>query len=110
MHQTNIDRLYYTSLPANPTTRAADEHYFTVDNELVYVHFYSDTGPNNMAHVYRFAAILSAKLNHPQLAKKKLILYTSLQQDKRANAAYMLCCYMVQSFYPLYLQFTRRWD
>jgi hypothetical protein len=39
--------------PASPEDSDAQYHYFTVDDELVYMSFYEDWGPLNIAMVYR---------------------------------------------------------
>jgi len=88
------DRLYLTSF-ANQPPKSDSVHYFSVDQELAYIHFYSDFGPNNLCHVIRFIAIMNSKLQHPQLANKKLVLWSSLANDKRANATYLMCMYMM---------------
>jgi len=89
------DRLYLTCLPGQPP-KSDSIHYFTVDQELAYIHFYSDFGPNNLCHVVRFISMLNQKLQHPQLANKKIALYSSTANDKRANATYLMCMYMVR--------------
>ncbi|KAJ1551937.1 Dual specificity protein phosphatase cdc14a, partial [Cladochytrium tenue] len=62
---------------------------------LVYVSFYADFGPNNLAHVIRFCELMQAKFRNPNLMSKKICLYSSFESDKRANAAFLMCCYML---------------
>ncbi|KAJ3072920.1 Dual specificity protein phosphatase cdc14a [Podochytrium sp. JEL0797] len=88
------DRLYYTWLTQAPQ-QTQSVHYFSVDNTLVYINFYSDFGPNSLAHVIRFCEIMREKLNNPLLKSKKICLYSSSESDKRANAAFFMCAYML---------------
>lgn len=88
-------RLYFTSFNGEAPQRSNDMHYFSVDQQLVYCHFYNDFGPNNLAHVWRFNAMLKNKLASPELAGKKICLYTNMANDKRANGAFMLCAFMM---------------
>jgi hypothetical protein len=56
------DRLYFTWLPAVPT-QTDRVHFFAVDDKLVYAPFFSDFGPNSLAHVSRFCEMVKEKLN-----------------------------------------------
>lgn len=55
------DRLYYTSLAYHPH-QYPDVHFFSIDQILVYINFYSDFGPNNLAQVFRFCEMLVEKM------------------------------------------------
>ena len=55
------DRLYFTPLPYHPP-QFPDVHFFCIDHVLIYVNFYADFGPNNLAQVFRFCEILQEKL------------------------------------------------
>ncbi|KAJ8328320.1 cell division control protein 14 [Batrachochytrium dendrobatidis] len=88
------DRLYFTNLTFAPTQHA-DIHFFTIDQVLVYVNFYSDFGPNNLSHVMRFCEVLQGKFRDPATSNKKICLYSSMDNDKRANAVFLICAYMV---------------
>ncbi|RUS28105.1 Cdc14-related protein phosphatase Clp1/Flp1 [Jimgerdemannia flammicorona] len=92
----HLDRLYFTSL-ANPPTKPETEsyHYFSVDSYLVYVSFFSDFGPMNIAHVYRFCLIVHQKLESKQLARKKIVFYSAIDNQKRTNAAFLMAAYMM---------------
>jgi len=94
MYEFIQDRLYLTALSTQPPKNES-MHFFTVDQELAYIHFYSDFGPNNLSHVIRFCSILNSKMNNPQLANKKIVLYSSTANDKRSNATYLMCMYML---------------
>ncbi|KAJ3368444.1 Dual specificity protein phosphatase cdc14a [Allomyces arbusculus] len=91
-------RLYFTSSPQDLSARNAsspDAHYFTIDHVLVYMPFCADFGPPNMAHLYRFLVMLDRKLKDPSLASKRIVLYSSTDHDKRANAAYLISAFMM---------------
>ncbi|ORY36718.1 phosphatases II [Rhizoclosmatium globosum] len=79
------DRLYYTWVSQAPQ-QTQNVHYFTIDNTLIYINFYSDFGPNSLAHVIRFCEMMREKFNNPSLKTKKICLYSSSESDKRANA------------------------
>ncbi|KAL7747344.1 cell division control protein 14 [Sorochytrium milnesiophthora] len=90
------DRLYFTWSNQNLAARNAQStnaHFFTVDNTLVYLPFFADFGPLNAAHVYRFIAMVRNKMMDASLHKKKLVLYSSMDSGKRANAAYLMAAY-----------------
>ncbi|KAJ3034992.1 Dual specificity protein phosphatase cdc14a [Rhizophlyctis rosea] len=88
------DKLYFTSLPSAPPS-FPNIHFFSVDSTLVYVNFYSDFGPSNIAHVVRFCDMLGEKFLNSLTANKKICLYSSLESDKRANSAFLMCAYML---------------
>ncbi|KAI9341203.1 dual specificity protein phosphatase [Obelidium mucronatum] len=88
------DKLYYTWVTQAPQ-QTQTIHYFTIDNTLIYINFYSDFGPNSLAHVLRFCEMMKDKFNNPNLKNKKICLYSSSESDKRANAAFLMCTYML---------------
>lgn len=88
------ERLYWLSLQTAPKD-AANTHYFSIDNELIYEPFYADFGPLNIAKVHRYCGILEAKLADPTLADKRIIHYCSHDPKKRANAACLIGAYQV---------------
>lgn len=75
---------------SNPNT-----HYFSIDNELVYENFYSDFGPLNLAVLYRYCQKVNKKLKGIALSKKKLVHYTTMDSEKRVNAAFLIGSYAV---------------
>lgn len=93
------DRVYlgaYTHPPKDTDSTV----YFTVDDALPYNPFHLDFGPLNAGHLYRFAVAL-----HEILAEnedKAVMFYSYPDPRYRANAACLLCCYMVliQSWPP----------
>src|SRR4051812_14618253 len=72
----------------------AQVHYFTVDHEFVYIPFNADFGPLNFANVVLFNRLMAGKMEH--VRNKKICIYTQYDDRKRANAAFMLCCFMVR--------------
>ncbi|KAI9222056.1 dual specificity protein phosphatase [Blastocladiella britannica] len=72
-----------------------DTFYFTIDNMFVYIPFFADFGPLNMSHLYRFICLLDANLKEAQANGKRVVFYSSTNADKRANAAYLISCYMM---------------
>ncbi|XP_069794104.1 dual specificity protein phosphatase CDC14AB isoform X4 [Narcine bancroftii] len=83
------DRLYFATLKNKPKS-TVNTHYFCTDEELVYENFYADFGPLNLAQLYRYCCKLNKKLKSFTLSRKKIIHYTSFDQQKRANAAYLI--------------------
>ncbi|KAJ3108667.1 Dual specificity protein phosphatase cdc14a [Phlyctochytrium planicorne] len=88
------NKLYFTSLSQTPP-QYPTVHFFTIDHILVYINFYSDFGPSNLSHVVRFCEVVKEKFKNPLLQGKKLCLYSSMDSDKRANAAFLICAYMM---------------
>lgn len=78
-------------------------HYFSIDNELVYENFYADFGPLNLAMLYRYCQKVNKKLKGIALSKKKLVHYTTMDSEKRVNAAFLMGSYAVTNFF-LYLE------
>ncbi|CAI5776656.1 specificity phosphatase CDC14A isoform X3 [Podarcis lilfordi] len=90
------DRLYFATLRNRPRS-TVNTHYFCTDEELVYENFYADFGPLNVALVHRFCCKLNKKLKSFSLSRKKIVYYTSFDQRKRANAAFLIGAYAVIS-------------
>ncbi|XP_061489814.1 dual specificity protein phosphatase CDC14A isoform X2 [Rhineura floridana] len=88
------DRLYFATLRNRPKS-TVNTHYFCTDEELVYENFYADFGPLNLALVYRLCCKLNKKLKSFSLSRKKIVYYTSFDQRKRANAAFLMGAYAV---------------
>ncbi|NWX43567.1 CC14A phosphatase, partial [Steatornis caripensis] len=88
------DRLYFAALRDKPKN-TANTHYFCTDEELVYENFYGDFGPLNLAMLYRYCCKLNKKLKYFSLSRKKIVYYTSFDQRKRANAAFLIGAYAV---------------
>ncbi|KAK9462991.1 dual specificity protein phosphatase [Lipomyces oligophaga] len=95
------DRLYLAasdSIPQDTDTAA----YFTVDDSLPYNAFHHDFGPLHVGHLYRFAVVLHEILAEEYNQEKSIVFYSGTNSRARANAACLLCCYMVliQSWPP----------
>ncbi|XP_065512096.1 dual specificity protein phosphatase CDC14A isoform X1 [Caloenas nicobarica] len=88
------DRLYFATLRNKPKS-TVNTHYFCTDEELVYENFYGDFGPLNLAMLYRYCCKLNKKLKYFSLSRKKVVYYTSFDQRKRANAAFLIGAYAV---------------
>ncbi|XP_043228500.1 dual specificity protein phosphatase CDC14C-like isoform X2 [Amphibalanus amphitrite] len=90
------DRLYFVTLRSHLRPKStANTHYFCVDEELVYENFYCDFGPLNLAMLYRYCHKLNRKLRSVAHAKKKIVHYTTMDNKKRANAAFLISAYAV---------------
>lgn len=76
--------------------------YFTVEDALQYNAFHLDFGPLHIGTLYRFAVILHNILNEEVNQGKAVVFFSSTTPKDRANAACLLCCYMilVQSWSP----------
>lgn len=76
--------------------------YFTVEDALPYNPFHLDFGPLHIGSLYRFAVVLHNILNEESNQGKAIVFYSSTCPKERANAACLLCCYMVlvQSWLP----------
>eukprot|EP00928_Gymnodinium_smaydae_P060094 TRINITY_DN4364_c0_g4_i1.p1 TRINITY_DN4364_c0_g4~~TRINITY_DN4364_c0_g4_i1.p1 ORF type:complete len:426 (-),score=64.75 TRINITY_DN4364_c0_g4_i1:240-1517(-) len=90
------DRLYWlkTSAPPPPAD-GNDGHYFSIDGKFKYEPFAFDFGPVDLGMTYRYITLLEKKLTDPLLAGKPIIHYCSEKADKCANAAYLICAYLV---------------
>lgn len=91
-----IDRLYFVTLrTAVKPKSTVNTHYFCIDDELVYENFYADFGPLNLCMLYHYCMKLNKKLSAFTLSKKKIVHYTTVDQQKRLNAAYLIAAYSV---------------
>ncbi|KAH9813578.1 protein-tyrosine phosphatase-like protein [Melampsora americana] len=73
----------------------SDTYWFTIDNLLVYLSFFQDTGPLNCACLYRFCLHLHGLLEDSSLEGKRIVMYSSQDPDKRANSALLMALYCV---------------
>lgn len=88
------DRFYFATLRCKPRSTSRT-HYFNIDQELIYENFYSDFGPLNLSHVYRYCSKVNKKLKSYSLQKKKIVHYTSETPNYRVNAAFLAGCYQI---------------
>ncbi|KAJ8681837.1 hypothetical protein QAD02_017629 [Eretmocerus hayati] len=90
------DRLYFVTVTSpDKAKNTTNTHYFTVDDELSYENFYLDFGPLNLGMVYRYCQKLDKKLKAISLARKKIVHYTTMDPEKRVNAAFLMACYSI---------------
>lgn len=88
------DRVYWASVSTLP--RGSNKlHMFSIDQELVYEPFFADFGPLNLGCTYRYCRMMKSMLDDKSLADKKILHYCSSDPKKRANAAYLMSCFLV---------------
>lgn len=90
------DRLYWISA-SKPPRADNNSLYFCIDEEIKYIPFFSDYGPVHLAHTYRFVTELKKLLANTIYKSFPIYHYTSLDQAKRANAAYLMGAFQVQN-------------
>ncbi|KAI0052624.1 phosphatases II [Auriscalpium vulgare] len=83
---------------------AAKYYYFTIDDQLVYMSFFQDWGPLNIAMVYKACIYIHSLLNDAELAPFRLVLYTSDMPQRKANAA------LLMALFSLIVQQRAPWD
>ncbi|KAJ8086178.1 cell division control protein 14 [Marasmius tenuissimus] len=118
------ERLYFTTFPhpppnpgvlnrlaADPNNRprvrprsiysssSADEdatyYYFTIDDQLLYLSFFQDWGPLNIAMVYKACILIHELLEDKDLESHRLVLYSSNDPRRKANAALLMALYVM---------------
>jgi cell division cycle 14 len=88
------DRLEFQSGDTAPSS-SRGAVAFTVDDELVYEHFFADFGPLNLGKLVTFCRKLDSVLSdHPD---KKVVYFCSSHGHKRANAVYLITSYCLLS-------------
>nr|XP_031844579.1 dual specificity protein phosphatase CDC14A-like [Nomia melanderi] len=89
------DKFYFATLVSGRKDARSSSNLdcFSIDDELVYNHFYNDFGPLNIACLYRYCHKVNKKLQSPANKHKQIVHYTSQTEDKRANAAYLVASY-----------------
>eukprot|EP00761_Pharyngomonas_kirbyi_P008061 gb/GECH01008072.1/.p1 GENE.gb/GECH01008072.1/~~gb/GECH01008072.1/.p1 ORF type:complete len:488 (+),score=72.24 gb/GECH01008072.1/:1-1464(+) len=88
------DRLYFISLHTTPRD-TQDQHFFTIDDEIVYEPFFADFGPLNICQIYVFCRLLASKLQDKAYRRRRIYYYTSHNTHKRANGALLITAFMV---------------
>ncbi|SOV05915.1 related to CDC14 - dual specificity phosphatase [Ustilago sp. UG-2017a] len=84
-------------------------HWFNIDHDLVYLSFWFDWGPLNVAMFYRFCLHVHHMLNDPDMDAATMVLYTSDEPARKANAALLVTMYAMvigkctpaDAFYPI---------
>lgn len=90
------NRLYYVSLSKPPPPVSSDKYFFSIDKKMIYWNFYLDFGPLNLGHVMNFKNFLKEKLANPSI--KTIYFYSSMAPEKRANAAFLICAFMLLEY------------
>lgn len=88
------NKLYWIS-DKSPPRNQANSYYFCIDNELVYQPFCSDFGPLNIGMTYKFSVELEKLIKNPSYNNFRVYHYTSLNPQKRANAAYLMGAFQI---------------
>ncbi|KAJ3514887.1 hypothetical protein NLJ89_g2108 [Agrocybe chaxingu] len=84
-------------------------YYFTIDDELLYLSFFQDWGPLNLAMVYKACILIHELLEDKDLASYRLVLYSSDDPRRKANAALLMALYVMivqrrapwEAFHPI---------
>ncbi|KAI0069245.1 phosphatases II [Artomyces pyxidatus] len=79
-------------------------YYFTIDDQLVYMSFFQDWGPLNIAMVYKACIYIHSLLIDEELTSSRLVLYTSDDPQRKANAA------LLMALFALIVQQRAPWD
>lgn len=88
------DRLYFATLETGYKPKATrNSKYFQIEGQIVYENFYFDFGPYHLCHLYQFCNKLTEELEANP--KKKVVFYTSNNEQLRLNAAYLIGSYQV---------------
>ena len=92
----------------------AKYYYFTLDDQMQYLSFFQDWGPLNLAMVYKACILIHELLQvrrqpcttgwppdiasqDKELASHRLVLYSSNDPRRKANAALLMALYVVRS-------------
>ncbi|KAF7966930.1 hypothetical protein HWV62_36380 [Athelia sp. TMB] len=87
----------------------ATYYYFTIDEHLLYLSFFQDWGPLNIAMVYKACILIHELLEDTDLAPHRLVLYSSDDPRRKANAALLMALYVMivqrrapwEAFHPI---------
>ncbi|KAL4241349.1 protein-tyrosine phosphatase family protein [Abortiporus biennis] len=87
----------------------AKYYYFTIDDQLFYLSFFQDWGPLNLSMVYKACILLHELLQDQDLSSYRLVLYSSNDPRKKANAALLMALYVMivqqrppwEAFHPI---------
>ncbi|KAJ4472139.1 tyrosine protein phosphatase [Lentinula aciculospora] len=81
--------------PATSPDEDASYYYFTVDDQLLYLSFFQDWGPLNIAMVYKACILIHELLEDKDLASHRLVLYSSSDPRRKANSALLMALYVM---------------
>ncbi|KAG5644942.1 hypothetical protein DXG03_007407 [Asterophora parasitica] len=87
----------------------ASYYYFTIDDQLLYLSFFQDWGPLNLSMVYKACILTHELLEDKDLASHRLVLYSSDDPRRKANAALLMALYVMivqrrapwEAFHPI---------
>ncbi|PPR02462.1 hypothetical protein CVT24_002011 [Panaeolus cyanescens] len=87
----------------------ASYYYFTIDDQLLYLSFFQDWGPLNLAMVYKACILIHELLEDKELSNHRLVLYSSSDPRRKANAALLMALYVMivqrrapwEAFHPI---------
>ncbi|KAI0091955.1 protein-tyrosine phosphatase-like protein [Irpex rosettiformis] len=87
----------------------AQYYYFTIDDQLLYMSFFQDWGPLNLAMVYKACILIHELLQDHDLVGYGLVLYSSNDPRRKANAALLMALYVLivqhrppwEAFHPI---------
>lgn len=83
---------------AGPSASPDDDvtyYYFTIDDQLLYLSFFQDWGPLNLAMVYKACILIHELLEDKDLASHRIVLYSSDDPRRKANAALLMALYVM---------------
>ncbi|KAE9404464.1 phosphatases II [Gymnopus androsaceus JB14] len=94
---------------ATSSDEDASYYYFTIDDQLLYLSFFQDWGPLNIAMVYKACILIHELLEDRDLASHRLVLYSSNDPKSKANAALLMALYAMivlrqapwEAFHPI---------
>ncbi|KDQ14234.1 hypothetical protein BOTBODRAFT_33022 [Botryobasidium botryosum FD-172 SS1] len=95
--------------PASPEDNDATYYFFTMDASLPYVSFFEDWGPLNIAQVWKACILIHELLEDVELVSHRLVLYSSSDPRRKANAALLMALYVMivqrrapwEAFHPI---------
>ncbi|KIY45956.1 phosphatases II, partial [Fistulina hepatica ATCC 64428] len=84
-------------------------YYFTIDDQLVYLSFFHDWGPLNLAMVYKTCIYIHELLGDVELASHRIVMFCSQDSRRKANSALLLALYVMivlrrapwEAFHPI---------
>lgn len=88
------NKLYWIS-DKTPPRNQKNSYYFSIDEDLVYQPFCNDFGPLNIGMTYKFCTELEKLMKRSSNSSFKIFHYTSLNPQKRANAAFLMGAFQI---------------
>uniref|UniRef100_A0A0C9R841 protein-tyrosine-phosphatase n=1 Tax=Fopius arisanus TaxID=64838 RepID=A0A0C9R841_9HYME len=91
------NKFYFaTLLPGKREPKAtSDIYFFSIDDELIYNNFYNDFGPLNLACLYKYCWKVNHIFNNPRHYQRHIIHYTTDDEEKKTNAAFLVASYAI---------------